>query len=83
MPLNFHSALGTIVICNYDDVVVEPEMRKARPVVVISPRLRRRPGLVTIVPLNIKRVFRISRQDLSDLVEYLCRVIISTDLLLP
>lgn len=51
MPLNYHPSIGTIVICDFQGFVA-PEMVKRRPAVVISPRLRSREGLCTIVPLS-------------------------------
>lgn len=51
MALQFHPHQGTIVICDFHGFVT-PEMVKRRPAVVISPRLRRREGLCTIVPLS-------------------------------
>lgn len=51
MALQYHPDPGTIVICDFAGFV-EPEMIKRRPAVVISPRLRRREGLCTIVPLS-------------------------------
>ena len=52
MALLYHPEPGEIVMCRYEDVVMAPEMRKARPVVVVGPRLRRRGRLATIVPLS-------------------------------
>ena len=51
MRLLFHPEIGTIVICDFRGFV-EPEMVKKRPAVVISPRLRYRDDLCTIVPLS-------------------------------
>jgi uncharacterized protein YifN (PemK superfamily) len=51
MPLPFHPVPGTIVICDFAGFVV-PEMIKRRPAIVVSPRLRGRNGLCTIVPLS-------------------------------
>jgi len=51
MPLRYHPKPGTFLICDYSGHVV-PEMVKKRPVVVISPRFRRREGLCTVVPLS-------------------------------
>ncbi|HUB16094.1 MAG TPA: type II toxin-antitoxin system PemK/MazF family toxin [Acetobacteraceae bacterium] len=50
MPLTFHPTPGTIVICDFSTGFRPPEMVKARPVVVISPR-RRTAQLATVVPL--------------------------------
>ena len=52
MPLQFHPAPGTIVICDFGSGFMPPEMVKARPVVIISPRFRSRPTLCTVVPLS-------------------------------
>lgn len=44
---------GTILRCDYDRGGFQPpEMVKARPVIVISPRLPHRDGLCTVVPLS-------------------------------
>ena len=51
MPLTHHPETGTIVICDFHGFVT-PEMVKRRPGVVLSPRLRNRRGLCTIVPLS-------------------------------
>jgi mRNA interferase MazF len=50
--LKFHPEPGTILICDYSTGFRLPEMVKKRPVVTISPRLKRRDGLVTVVPLS-------------------------------
>lgn len=52
MGLAYHPKQGEILLCNYDTGFVAPEMTKLRPVVVISPRLRRRDDLVAVVPLS-------------------------------
>lgn len=52
MALGFHPDPGVIVVCNYQTGFVVPEMVKTRPVVVVSPRFRNRPGLCTVVPLS-------------------------------
>ncbi|MBV9520992.1 MAG: type II toxin-antitoxin system PemK/MazF family toxin [Hyphomicrobiales bacterium] len=51
MPLKFHPEPGTILVCDFTGLR-EPEMTKTRPVVVISPRLKRRNDLLAIVPLS-------------------------------
>ena len=51
MAIHFHPEQGTILVCDFRGFV-EPEMVKRRPVVVISPRLRNRSGLCTVVPLS-------------------------------
>lgn len=38
--------------CDYEPGFVAPEMVKRRPVIVVSPRLRNRDGLCTVVPLS-------------------------------
>lgn len=52
MPLTYYPSPGEILLCNYDTGFIEPEMTKRRPVVVVSPRLRRRGELVGVVPLS-------------------------------
>jgi mRNA interferase MazF len=51
MALSFHPAQGAILLCDYSGFK-PPEMVKRRPVIVISPRLRRRDNLCTVVPLS-------------------------------
>jgi uncharacterized protein YifN (PemK superfamily) len=51
MALKFHPKPGTILMCNYAGFVV-PEMVKRRPCIVVSPRLRHRDRLCTVVPLS-------------------------------
>ena len=51
--LKFHPEPGTILICDYSTGFRLPEMVKKRPVVTISPRLKRRDGLITVVPLSV------------------------------
>ncbi|MBI3438557.1 MAG: type II toxin-antitoxin system PemK/MazF family toxin [Proteobacteria bacterium] len=53
MALKFHPNPGTILVCKYEPGFVEPEMVKTRPVIVITPRLRNRDGLCTVVPLSL------------------------------
>jgi mRNA interferase MazF len=52
MAITFHPAPGAILVCNYQTGFREPEMVKTRLCVVITPRLRRRDGLCTVVPLS-------------------------------
>jgi len=52
MALSFHPNPGAILACDYEPGFKEPEMVKRRPVVVITPRLRRRDSLCTVVPLS-------------------------------
>lgn len=51
MAIQFHPEQGTILICDFTGFK-EPEMVKRRPVIVVSPRLRVRGGLCSIVPLS-------------------------------
>jgi uncharacterized protein YifN (PemK superfamily) len=66
MGLSYYPSPGTILVCRYDAIVIEPEMRKARPAVVIGPRLRSRGRLVTVVPL--------STTEPTELMDYHCRI---------
>ena len=50
--LKFHPEPGTILICDYSTGFRLPEMVKKRLVITISPRLKRRDGLITVVPLS-------------------------------
>lgn len=52
MTLAFHPKLGAVLVCRYEPGFKVPEMVKTRPVVVITPRLRHRHGLCTVVPLS-------------------------------
>ena len=52
MALKFHPEPGTVLICDYGDDPLPPEMRKRRPVIVVSPKFKRRTGLCTVVPLS-------------------------------
>ncbi|MCH4151968.1 MAG: type II toxin-antitoxin system PemK/MazF family toxin [Sphingobium sp.] len=52
MSLMYYPRPGEILLCNYDTGFVAPEMTKLRPVVVVSPRLRKRGELVGVVPLS-------------------------------
>jgi uncharacterized protein YifN (PemK superfamily) len=52
MALIFHPEPGMVLICDYNTGFRAPEMVKRRPVVVISPRPRRKTMLCTVVPLS-------------------------------
>lgn len=52
MRFYFHPNPGTLLICDFDTGFRPPEMVKKRPVVVISPRFRRKRALYTVVPLS-------------------------------
>jgi mRNA interferase MazF len=52
VSLAYYPRIGEILLCDYATGFVAPEMVKRRPVVVVSPRLRRRGELVGVVPLS-------------------------------
>lgn len=52
MPINDHPAPGTILVCDFNGTFKEPEMVKARCVIVVSPRIRDRAKLCTVVCLS-------------------------------
>ena len=53
MPISHAPSLRTILLCDYDmGGFKPPEMVKRRPAIVLSARLPRRNGLVTVVPLS-------------------------------
>lgn len=54
MAIQFQPTMGAILVCDYSGFK-EPEMVKRRPVIVISPKLKHRQGLCTVVPLSTKR----------------------------
>lgn len=58
MTLQFHPEPGTILICDFSGFR-EPEMVKLRPIVVVSPRLKHRDDLLTVVPLSTTPPLRI------------------------
>lgn len=66
MGLSYYPSPGVILVCHYDTNVVEPEMCKPRPAVVIGPRLRSRGRLVTVVPLSTTAP--------SELLDYHCKI---------
>ncbi len=51
MAINYHPEQGSILVCDFTGFKA-PEMTKRRPAVVVSPRLRRRSNLCTVVPLS-------------------------------
>lgn len=51
MPLHYHPAIGTVVICDYKGFV-PPEMVKRRPAIVVSPNFKYRDDLCSVVPLS-------------------------------
>ena len=54
MPIHEHPDPGTILVCNFDGTFKEPEMVKPRCVVVLTPKIKARPGLCTVVCLSTK-----------------------------
>jgi mRNA interferase MazF len=50
-PLPYHPNPGEVLRCDYSNLV-PPEMDKIRFVIVVSPRLRTRQGLCTVVPIS-------------------------------
>lgn len=53
MPIKYDPGPRSFLLCNYSlGGFKPPEMVKRRPVVVLSPRLRHRSGLLTVVPLS-------------------------------
>lgn len=53
MAISYDVPPGTILLCDYSKGgFLPPEMVKRRPVVAVSPRLRHRTGLLTVVPLS-------------------------------
>ncbi|WP_417493761.1 type II toxin-antitoxin system PemK/MazF family toxin [Maricaulis sp.] len=56
MAIQFAPRTGSVLLCDFSlGGFRPPEMVKRRPVVVLSPRLRRRDGLVSVVPLSTTR----------------------------
>jgi uncharacterized protein YifN (PemK superfamily) len=51
MAIQFHPDRGDVLICDFSDFKA-PEMTKRRPVVVLSPKRRHGPDVVTVVPLS-------------------------------
>lgn len=53
MAIQYPVVPGTVLLCDYSKGgFLAPEMIKRRPAVVVSPRLPRREGLCTVVPLS-------------------------------
>ena len=52
MGLKFPPRVGQVLLCEFPSSLTPPEMVKTRPVVVVTPRLTGRSGLVGIVPLS-------------------------------
>jgi len=54
MAINFHPKPGAILECDFSSGFKEPEMVKKRPVIVLTPSLKGRHRLVTVVCLSTK-----------------------------
>lgn len=52
MGLLHEPRAGEILMCGFPECFDAPEMTKTRPVIVVSPRLPRRRGLVAVVPIS-------------------------------
>lgn len=52
MALQFHPNPGTILMCDFSHGFTEPEMVKKRPVLVISPKMKKCSGLCTVVAIS-------------------------------
>lgn len=52
MTIHYQPVFGQVLICDFPQEFKQPEMIKRRPVVCISPKMRNRFGLATVVPLS-------------------------------
>lgn len=52
MAIKEHPPKGTILLCDFTNGFKNPEMDKKRPVVVLTPKIKSRPGLCTVVSLS-------------------------------
>ena len=52
MGIWYYPSPGEILLCDYGTHIVAPEMDKRRPVVIATPRLRKRNELVGVIPLS-------------------------------
>jgi len=52
MSIPFHPRMGQVLVGDFSDLKA-PEINKIRPVIVISPKLAHRSGLVAIVPISL------------------------------
>lgn len=52
MPLTYHPKPGALVVVDFDRAFRMPEMVKSRLCVVVSPAIKARKGLCTVVPLS-------------------------------
>ena len=55
MAITIHPRPGQILYCDFSNGFKEPEIVKNRPVVILTPAMNGRPGLVTVVPISSKR----------------------------
>lgn len=51
MPIREHPPTGTVLLCDFSGFIV-PEMVKRRPCVVLSPNIRARPRLCTVIAMS-------------------------------
>lgn len=52
MPIHEHPEKGSILLCDFTNGFKNPEMDKLRPVIVLSPKIKARPHLCTVVSLS-------------------------------
>jgi mRNA interferase MazF len=52
VAITFHPKAGTVLICDFNTGFREPEMVKARPVIVVSPNHAHYSELYTVVPMS-------------------------------
>lgn len=52
MAITYHPPRGTILMCDFTHGFLNPEMDKKRPVIVLSPNIRSRHNLCTVVALS-------------------------------
>ena len=55
MAIAFHPEQGSILTCDFSTGFMPPEMVKRRPVLVMSPIIKSRPGLCTVVCLSTQK----------------------------
>ena len=51
MAIKYHPNRGDILICDFSGTI-PPEINKRRPVIVLTPRLREKDRLLTVVPIS-------------------------------
>ncbi|NIZ13490.1 type II toxin-antitoxin system PemK/MazF family toxin [Phaeobacter sp. HF9A] len=73
MAIKYDVSPRTILLCDYSKGGFRaPEMVKRRPVIAISPRLRHRSGLITVVPLSTTEPERVA--------DYHCKITLASPL---